>query len=285
MNGPLVLDTDGSVLPLEGERRVALGARQDELRYGCTKATYDRILGGLASHFAPEPGITFMGSGDYHHLSHALIARHAARGPFQVVVFDNHPDNMLFPFGIHCGSWVWHACRLPFVTRITVLGITSSDVSTAHLFENHLTALWRGKVRYLCLRALPGLVGALGLGRHVVDARALGVTKALEQHVLASGPEPIYLSIDKDALAPHVVRTNWDQGVLEEADLLGAVRLLRPRVFAADVTGEISYHRYAKRWKRLLTAFDGQSDGEPVELRKAQERQREVNAALLDTLA
>ena len=284
MTHPLVFDTDGSVLALEGEQRVALGAQQDELRYGCSKRTYRRILNGLEPHFAREPRVTFVGSGDFHHLSHALIARHAHRGPFQVVVFDNHPDNMLFPFGIHCGSWVWHACRLPFVTRITVIGITSNDLSAAHLLENHLTALWRGKVRYLCMRELPGLVAALGLRQHIRDVRDLGVEQALAQHVIAGNSEPIYLSIDKDVLAPHVVTTNWDQGVLEAKDLLDGVRLLRSRVFAADVTGEISFHRYTRRWKRWLTRFDGQGAVEPGDLGKAQERHREVNAALLSVL-
>ena len=63
-----------------------------------------------------------MGSGDFHHVSYLLIERLRRLGrQIQVVVFDNHPDNMRYPFGIHCGSWVWHVSRLPFVERVHVV--------------------------------------------------------------------------------------------------------------------------------------------------------------------
>src|SRR5207244_2712572 len=127
----------------------------------------------------------------------------------QVVVFDNHPDNMRYPFGIHCGSWVWHVGRLPFVERVHVAGINSSDVEGMHVWENHLAALRSGKVVYWCvqrnLRALRGL-----------GARSFDSVKAMLAALVATvarASAPIYLSIDKDVLAAEEARTNWHEEV------------------------------------------------------------------------
>jgi hypothetical protein len=76
---------------------------------------------------------------------------------------------------------------------------------------------------------------------------------------VAEGDEPVYLSIDKDVLAADVAGTNWDQGVMRREELLGAVGLLKARVVAADVTGDVSSYRYKSAFKRLLSGLDGQT--------------------------
>ena len=104
MSRALVLDFDGSVAPLEGAETIALRDREEELRFACRL----RALRALPK--TGEAPLVFLGSGDFHHVTYALLAR--LRRPVEVVVFDNHPDNMRYPFGIHCGSWVAHAARL-----------------------------------------------------------------------------------------------------------------------------------------------------------------------------
>src|SRR5947209_11698054 len=158
MTRPLILDFDNSVHAISGAERIALGDRQEAIRFGCSMAA----LRALGEDLPAAPPMVLLGSGDYHHVSYLLIERLRVRGtPVQVVVFDNHPDNMRYPFGIHCGSWVAHAARLPHVARIEVAGITSADVSGAHAIENRLRPLRSGKVRYWCigrdLRALQRL--------------------------------------------------------------------------------------------------------------------------------
>lgn len=96
-------------------------------------------------------GCAFMGSGDFHHVTLIPLHRLCRRLPpasLDVVVFDNHPDNMRYPFGIHCGSWVSHAALLPSVRRVHVIGITSGDIGLAHAWENRLTPFLRRKLTY-----------------------------------------------------------------------------------------------------------------------------------------
>jgi len=226
----LILDFDGSVAPLEGAETISLRDREEEIRFGCRM----RSLAAL-----PDFGVAdlvFLGSGDFHHVTYTLISR--IQRPMQVVVFDNHPDNMRYPFGIHCGSWVAHVAKLPFVSRVHVAGITSADVERLHAFENHLGPLRSGKVVYWCA------------GRNMNALRRLGVrqSKSFESvgemiAAMALPPEPIYVSIDKDVLANDVVQTNWDQGLMRLDELESALGMLRGRIIAADVVGDVSSYR------------------------------------------
>src|SRR5262249_42713429 len=66
------------------------------------------------------PAVTFYGSGDFHHVSLALIA--LQRQPLNLLVLDNHPDWMRgVPF-LHCGTWLYHAAQLHQVVRIFHVG-------------------------------------------------------------------------------------------------------------------------------------------------------------------
>src|SRR5436305_1971327 len=138
MTRPLILDFDGSVHGLPDADTIPLQSWQERIRFGCTMSA----LRALDKEIAGAATTVFLGSGDYHHVTYLLVERlHVLRKAVQVVVFDNHPDNMRYPFGIHCGSWVAHVSRLPFVKCVHVLGITSSDVAGMHVWENHLRPL------------------------------------------------------------------------------------------------------------------------------------------------
>ena len=281
--GPLILDFDGSVLPLPGEGRLRLADWQERLRYGCTPATLDR-LESLLPPAQAAGSTTFLGSGDYHHVSERLIHRQAAACPgLQVVVFDNHPDNMRYPFGIHCGSWVWHVGRLPAVACVHVVGIASTDVEAAHAWENRLGVLRSGRVRYWCIGRKLDWTGLLGIRGCTSWPSATAMLAAFAAHIDGTDG-PIYLSIDKDVLAPGEVRTNWDQGVMTLAQLEAAVGHLRPRVVGSDITGEVSAYRYRGWLKRLLSRLDGQSAPADDQLLQWQEAHRAVNLRLLRCL-
>jgi uncharacterized protein len=271
----VVLDFDGSVAPLEGAETIALGDRQEEIRFGCGRRALDEL---------PELGknirLAFLGSGDFHHVTFALIAR--MHRPMQVVVLDNHPDNMRYPFGIHCGSWVSHVARLPFVSQVHVAGITSRDVEGLHALENRLQPLRSGKVAYWCV------------GRDLTTVRRLGAsavqsfdsTRAMLDALRAAvSDEPVYLSIDKDVLAEDVVRTNWDQGVMRLEELEAAIATFRGRIVASDVTGDVSRSVYRSHFKRLLAALDRQPEIPPQLLDPWQKSHRRLNRLLLALLA
>lgn len=267
-NGMLILDFDGSVRPLDGAAIIPLREWEESIRFGCRMRDLRRLQSAIVFGGAP----TFMGSGDFHHVSLLLIER--LKTPIQVVVLDNHPDNMRYPFGIHCGSWVWHVSRLPFVARVHVLGITSSDVEGVHVIENHLAPLRSGKVVYWCVQR---------------NRRALGrsfesVAEMLDRFSAEIEPTPVYLSIDKDVLARDVVQTNWDQGVMTLEELESAIGIVRGRLIGSDVVGDVSSYRYRSRFKRLLSGLDRQPEIPPASLEAMQARHHEVNQWLLSLL-
>ena len=285
MSRALILDFDGSVKSLPGAEVVALGNRQETIRFGCRLRALRDLGHDLAPVLNNRPSVVFLGSGDYHHVSYLLIERlRALDTRIQVVVFDNHPDNMRYPFGIHCGSWVWHVSRLPFVARVHVAGITSTDVEAGHLWENHLGPLYSGKVIYWCVQRDLSAMRRLGM-RH---SRAFPSMSALIEALsatLAAASEPVYLSIDKDVLARDIVQTNWDQGIMRLEELAAAIRLLQGRVLASDVTGDVSSYRYRSRFKRFLSGLDRQPEISERTLDDWQTRQQEVNSQLLTLLA
>lgn len=284
MPAPLILDFDASLPDLQDIPRIVLGDWQERIRFGCSLRQWRMLAAHLLPQLPASAGTICLGSGDYHHLSHLLLARLPAIEPVEVVVFDNHPDNMRFPFGIHCGSWVYHAAKLPQVAKIHVIGITSGDVGVKHAWENHLGAMWRGKVEYWTIGVSNAWARALGLEAafHAFSARQ-EMLQAL--HVrLADSKLPVYLSIDKDVLDPDEVHTNWDQGSLRVDDLCGVIELLQGRIIGSDITGEISDYRYVSRWKRFLSGLDGQSEVSPAELACWQAQQAAVTQRLIEAI-
>jgi len=288
---PVVLDTDGSVGALPGELRLILNDDwREAVRFGCRREVLRACMRNLESRMPAtnEHGTVFLGSGDFHHLSLPLIQRCASVGGhvgLRVVVLDNHPDNMRFPWGVHCGSWIRHVARLPQVAQVHVIGITSSDLSLAHAWEHHLGSLVAGKVTYWSTGVDTGWTRWLGLHsyfRSFPDRDTLVQAACRE---LAAESLPTYFSIDKDVFSVEEVQTNWDQGVFRHADLKTLVKALRGLIVGSDVTGDVSVWRYRTAWKRLLSSADGQNTGhEDAELPKWQARQNAFNWQILKLL-
>lgn len=285
MTRALILDFDHSVLPLPGADSVPLSDHQESIRFGCRMRMLRRLGQELSTALDAKPRVVFMGSGDYHHVSYLLIERlRSLNTKIQVVVFDNHPDNMRYPFGIHCGSWVWHVSRLPFVAQVHVVGITSTDVESGHAWENHLAPLRSGNVVYWCVQRNLRVMEFLGAryGRSFPSvATLLGELRA----ELAFTSEPVYLSIDKDVLSPEVVQTNWDQGVMSLEEMIGEIEWMRGRIIASDVVGEVSSYRYRGRFKRFLSGLDRQPAIPEEKLHEWQAGHQQVNLRLLSLLS
>jgi len=282
---PVVLDFDHSVGPLPGRLVLPLEHWQEALRFGCSLATMRRFRSVLDELLPTRHGTVFMGSGDFHHLSWPLIARQRPAVPMQVVVLDNHPDNMRFPFGVHCGSWVRKVALLPEVGHVHVLGITSHDIGAGHAWENYLTPLRRGKLTYWSMDVDTGWARRWGLAhafRHFATPEALVDAFVETQRGLAA---PSYLSIDKDVFAPEVAHTNWDQGRLLAAHALALIGSLRHDLLGSDINGEVSHYRYASWWKRKLSALDAQPEIDPVALAGWQAQQHALNVQLLEAIA
>ena len=285
MNQPIVLDVDGSVGALPDAMVVPLRHWQERIRFGCSMRTYRKFVQELERTLPANHGTVLLGSGDFHHLSHALIARRNKGGMFKVVVLDNHPDNMRFPFGIHCGSWVRRVAALPWVSHVHVLGITSNDVGAAHAWENYFTPLLRGKLTNWCVGVDVRWAGRVGLAKRFLgfDSVAALLDRFAESQL--HDPQPTYLTIDKDVLSVDAARTNWDQGRMSEAEMLATVALFRQRLVGSDITGDVSTYNYATAWKRWLSAMDDQPDVSGAQLADWQRQQHALNLRLLDAIA
>lgn len=280
MTRATILDFDSSVQPVDGAVSIPLQDRQERIRFACRMSALRRLQGEIEPQLPLDSVTVFMGSGDFHHVSYTLINRlRRLNVRMQVVVFDNHPDNMRYPFGIHCGSWVWHVSRLPFVARVHVAGITSSDVEGAHAIENHLAPLRSGNIVYWCVNRNLSALQRFGVRASRSFDSIAAMLDALRREV-DSTVEPVYLSIDKDVLSRDVVHTNWDQGVMRLDELESGVGMLQHRLIGSDVVGDVSLYRYRSRFKRLLSGLDRQPLIPTDSLDEWQMRHQEINRLL-----
>ncbi|TCV94069.1 hypothetical protein EC912_104266 [Luteibacter rhizovicinus] len=282
---PVVLDIDGSVGPLARRIVLPLEEWQESLRFACSLGALRRFRETLDATLPADFGTVFTGSGDFHHLTWPLIERVPGREPFQVVVFDNHPDNMRFPFGVHCGSWVRRVAMFPRVTHVHVVGITSGDIGRKHAWENYLAPLRARKLTYWSSGVDTGWAQRVGLGhgfRSFATSADLVAAFVDEQK---GRSDATYLSIDKDVYDASVAMTNWDQGTLDEAGGEAMIDALRGRIVGSDVTGEISRYRYKSWWKRRLSAMDGQEEVAEESLAAWQAQQHALNERLLLAIA
>jgi len=92
---------------------------------------------------------------------------------------------------------------------------------------------------------------------------------------------PVYLSIDKDVLSPQVVNTNWDQGEFLEKHLNALIDACHGSIIGADITGDVSAYHYQSKFKRWLSASDGQEELPENQVVIWQQQQNELNARLL----
>lgn len=281
MNRPVVLDIDRSVGPLPRRLVVPLEPWQEALRFGCGHKTMNRFRRVLEDTMPDVHGTVMLGSGDFHHLSWPLIERIETDAPFQVVVLDNHPDNMRYAFGVHCGSWVRRVAMLPQVSHVHVVGISSGDIGGAHAWENYLAPMRQRKLSYWSVGVDVGWARRAGLTHafHPFDSTAEMVEAFCAWQ--RKDPQPTYLSIDKDVFAEDVARTNWDQGRMQLADAQAIIASLAGGLVGSDITGDISAYRYRRWWKRRLSAMDAQPDVAQAELAQWQSQQHALNLVLL----
>jgi hypothetical protein len=258
-----VLDLDGSVRAQTGLVRrfrpevADLSAWGPWLRLACRHGTFrrfERRLGGvLGRPDAGPPTLAFLGSGDFHHVTLALLRR--LRGPFNLLVIDKHPDWVRGVPLLHCGTWLAHALRLPSLRRVFHVG---GDVD----FDNHYRwlapwgSLHSGRVVVVPARrrfrrgrwedlvhhplARPGGLDTAGDAL----AESLGIYRA------GLGQCPLYISVDKDAMRSAEAVVNWDSGSLTLRQVLGVLDWFldaaRGRLLGADVVGDWSPVRL--RW-------------------------------------
>jgi arginase family enzyme len=252
-----ILDLDGGLLPQTELRSryhaevVGLSSWGPRIRLACSFArfaAFERALDqALNTTSDNQPSITFYGSGDFHHVTLALLRR--LRGPFNLLVLDNHPDWMRhIPF-LHCGTWLAHAARLPQVQRIFHVG---GDVDFDNFYR--ILAPWKLLAREKIVvfpavrryRAGKWAEIANSPVRHLPRApvRKAVVSDLLLPFRAELARLPLYISLDKDVLVPGDAVVNWDSGHLTLGEVQGVlgcfVEAAEGNLAGMDVLGEWS---------------------------------------------
>jgi len=215
--------------------------------------------------------VTFFGSGDFHHISSLLIGQFSE--PFSVIVFDHHPDWDTLPPRIGCGSWVSRILKMPNISKVVLLGISSDDISTFNIQSGNLDALKDNRLEIypyehaatrVWLRKVPenislsGKKMILGSEIHWQQLKEKDLAQFLGQLIQRLGVKKIYLSLDKDCLRGESALTNWEEGKLSLNYLLTALKIIKEQaeIIGMDVTGEYSPVLASGRVKTLCSRLD-----------------------------
>lgn len=221
------------------------------------------------------PIVTWLGSGDFHHVTALIVSllTKARQKPVTIVHFDNHPDWVKHADGIHCGSWVSHVLETSIAERVVSLGMTSRDLAwpefkgadLKHIVSKRLVVFPRDPPSSYVARCYgDGPAHTCRSGRIVwtsfpkdpADDGDIGVLRTIET-------DDIYITIDKDALTGTDATTNWDQGTLGLDDLLSWLGALmsRYRILGVDIVGDYSQPTYGgtrldQFWKSTEALLD-----------------------------
>ncbi|MDR3622916.1 MAG: hypothetical protein P4L85_26415 [Paludisphaera borealis] len=252
-----ILDLDGGVIAQEkiASRPDAvvhdLRAWGPRIRMACGFRSFARfeadLTETLGSRLDTRPGLTLYGSGDFHHVSLALLRR--LTEPVNLLVIDKHPDWMRGIPLMHCGTWLYHAGRMPNVRTIFHVG---GDLDFDNSYRPLAPWPWlrSGKVRVIpAIRRFRGG----GWNRIAVDPLRVEpqipvdparLAKLIEPHHRELSARPLYVSIDKDALQATEAVVNWDSGFLDldelERVLSGFLAAAERKLAGADSTGDWS---------------------------------------------
>ncbi|MFM9939376.1 MAG: arginase family protein [Hyphomicrobiaceae bacterium] len=209
--------------------------------------------------------VSWIGSGDFHHVTALLIELIADRHeiPLTVVHFDNHPDWVLHSDGMHCGSWVRYLLDRQVVERVVSIGINSRDLvwpdlkggGIGHVQEGRHVVYAHRPVRLSPFRRSCPVPAGFRLIPS--DSPETGFSPNLAQSALAEvETAAIYVTIDKDVLQAGDAITNWDQGLLRIDAVAASIKVLfaHRHVVGIDVIGDRSRPRYrgslATQWRK-----------------------------------
>ena len=173
-------------------------------------------------------GIHFFDNGNYHYMS--KLWTDCVQEPFDLVVFDHHPDMQppRFEGILSCGGWIKEVLdHNKFVQNVTVIGVAD------HLVEEIREDLTQANAAEILDRVQ--FVKESELKKHPENLSYLVCSELAS--VLSSN---IYLSIDKDALSTAEAATNWDQGSLTFEQLTATLTHLAQnrKILGIDICGE-----------------------------------------------
>lgn len=201
----------------------------------CDDAAADEIRRRIADF--PARGLHFLDNGNYHYLTRFWCEK--ITEDFALVVYDHHVDlrKPVFPGLMSCGSWIRDVLlRNSHCRAVLIIG---PERAQADIIERELQSLVvddqsprsSAPVRVSCFTE-----------DDILDGRA---ARELP-HIFDELRLPVYISIDKDVLSRKVLRTNWDQGIMTEAELHRELSRFTTdpqiHILGADICGEPAYN-------------------------------------------
>ncbi|MFN7955590.1 MAG: hypothetical protein U0610_27985 [bacterium] len=262
-----ILDLDGAVTPqaaLASDAPAIVPLRDwgPAIRICCSFGRFRRFERELAERSAAdagEPAIRFCGSGDFHHVTVALLRQ--IREPFNLLIVDKHPDWVGHAPLMHCGTWVNHALAHPQLARLFHVG-ADLDLDNVFRWVAPWWALESGKaVAFPAVRRLsrgrwervPTRPLRAEPDRPMAPERLDEVCGGLRGELARL---PLYVTIDKDVMRPADALVNWDSGRLELSEILRIVQWFVAaadgRLLGMDVMGDWSPPRVHGLLRRAL---------------------------------
>ena len=307
---PLAMDWDGSIvaqtkLSTQLGEIVPLRARGDHLRVWAESACLKELRNqwALLHEQHPQPWLTFLGSGDFHHMTLVLLeSLPVDQRPSTLIVIDNHPDWFLESPSYHCGNWVGTALKnLSWLKQIILIGVDSEDLKGYRFWRAPWDDLCRGRLQVIPYRISKVTIPfrRCSQGTNPTSARKTsmgvewtfqtllsgGVDQTFRDLAITLRGESVYLSIDKDCLLREQLVTDWDQGGLSVDELLSGVRCLSAsvRLCGADICGDRVLLPLRNWLKRIDTGRWFNSGSRQSQSDACQSHER-VNLALLEAL-
>jgi len=214
---------------------------------------------------------TFLGSGDFHHISAILINQF--QDPLSVIIFDFHPDWDTLSPHMGCGSWVNQVLKNENIRKCVLIGVSSDDISSWRVQSLNLESLKEDRVEIYPYAHKPSKVflkripknSSLKPKNHLLFSEITWTElknknlKEFFSSILKRMPtDDVYISIDKDCLKSDSAVTNWEEGYLSLDELLLMLKLIGENLNIAgvDITGDYSKICIESKFKRLLSYFD-----------------------------
>jgi hypothetical protein len=231
-----------------------------------TKKEIKKRIGG-----STKNSITFLGSGDFHQVSHILINQFEE--PICVILFDFHPDWDILPPHLGCGSWVTGSLRNKNISKFIIIGASSKDLSSPWIQTGNMNSLRENRVEIYPYSHRPSFT----LFKRIPENISIHIEKNLFVNkinwnelkgkdlmnhllsILKRLPTPrVYLSIDKDCLRNEYALTNWEEGMLSLKELLGMLKLIMDHVdlIGLDIVGDYSKISVNGTLKKLISFLD-----------------------------
>ena len=193
--------------------------------------------------FSPE--IHFFDNGNYHYMSKLWTDR--VQEPFTLIVFDHHPDMQPPRFGgiLSCGGWVKEVLiNNKFIQRAIIIGVKDELVETVR--EELLQSGEANILDKVSFTKESEILTKISTSEGITsNDSTLAVQNdnflsSFVSRLSSNISSNIYISIDKDALAPAYAATNWDQGSLSTGALKAIIAdlAINHKILNVDICGE-----------------------------------------------